>query len=74
MHRKSEADLLHLDTEIKRTLKNLRKITSAEFKSMANQSERLQAILEEEEEVERPQRPNTMENFWRPIIQRSTLR
>ena len=37
---------------------------------MANQRERLQAILEEEEEeVERPQRPNTMEEFWRPIIQ-----
>ena len=36
---------------------------------MANQRERLQAIPEEEEEVERPQRPNTMEEFWRPIIQ-----
>ena len=29
----------------------------------------MQAIPEEEEEVERPQRPNTMEEFWRPIIQ-----
>ena len=36
---------------------------------MANQRERLQAIPEEEEEVERPQRPNTMEEFWRLIIQ-----
>ena len=36
---------------------------------MANQRERLQAILEEEEEAKRPQRPNTMEDFWRPIIQ-----
>ena len=36
---------------------------------MANQRERLQAIPEEEEEVERNQRPNTMEDFWRPIIQ-----
>ena len=62
MHRNREADLLPLDTEIERTLKNLRKITSAESKSMANQSERLQAIPEEEE-VERPQRPNTMEDF-----------
>ena len=35
---------------------------------MANQIERLQTIPEEEE-VERPQRPNTMEEFWRPIIQ-----
>ena len=37
---------------------------------MENQRERLQAIQEEEEqEVERPQRPNNMEEFWRPIIQ-----
>ena len=65
MHRKSEAELLPLDT---RTLKHMRKATSAEDRSMANQIERLQTILEQEE-VERPQRPNTMEEFWRPIIQ-----
>ena len=53
MHRKSEAELLPLDTEIERTLKNLRKTTSVEDRSMANQIERLQTILEEEE-VERP--------------------
>ena len=43
---------------------------------MANQRERLQAIPEEEEEVERNQRPNTMEDFWRSIIQEeySTVR
>ena len=69
MHRKPEADLLPLDTEIKRTLKNLRKITVAESRSMTNQRERLQAIPEEEKEAERTQRPNTMEDFWRPIIQ-----
>ena len=68
MHRKLEADLLPLDTEIERTLKTMRKATSAEYKSMANQRERLRTILEEEE-TERPQRPNTMEDFWRPIIQ-----
>ena len=48
MHRKPEADLLPLDTEIKRTLRNLRKIISAKSISMENQRERLQAILEEE--------------------------
>ena len=53
MHRKPEADVLPLDTEIERTLKNLRKVTSAEFTSMANQRERLQHIPEEEE-TERP--------------------
>ena len=61
--------MLPLDTEIKRTLRNLMKITSAESISMTDQRERLKAIPEEEEEVERPQRPNTMEDFLRPIIQ-----
>ena len=69
MHRKPEADLLPLDTEIERTLQNLRKITVVESRSKANQIERLQVIPEEEEEIERTQKPNTMEDFWRPIIQ-----
>ena len=60
--------MLPLDTEIERTLKILRKATSVEDRSMANQIERLQTILEEEE-VEIAQKPNTMEEFWRPIIQ-----
>ena len=63
MHRKPETDLLPIDTEIERTLQNLRRITSAKSKNMANQRERLQAILEEEKNVERNQRPNTMEDF-----------
>ena len=63
MHRKSEAYLLPLDIEIEITLRNLRKITSAESRSMANQRERLEAIPKEEEEVERPQRPRIMEDF-----------
>ena len=78
MHRRPKADMLPLDTEIERTLQNLRRITSAESRNMANQRERLQAIPkeEEEEEVERNQRPNTMEDFWTPIIQEeySTVR
>ena len=53
MHRKSEAELLPLDTEIERTLKNIRKTTSTEDRSMTNQIERLQTILEEGE-AERP--------------------
>ena len=60
MHRKSEAGMLPLDTEIERTLKNLRNTTSAKDRSITHQIERLQTILEEEE-AERPQRPNTME-------------
>ena len=60
---------MSLDTKIERTLHNLRRITSAESRNMASQRERLRTIPEEEEEVERNQRPNTMEDFWRPIIQ-----
>ena len=44
MHRKPETDLLPLDTEIKRTLQNLRKITIAESRSMENERETLQVI------------------------------
>ena len=65
MNRKPEVDLLPLDTEIERTLRNLRKITS---RSMENQRERLQPIPEEAE-TERPQRQMTMEDFWMPSIQ-----
>ena len=68
MHRKSKAELLSLDTEIERTLKNLRKASSTRDRSMDNQIERLLTILEKEE-AERPQRPNIIEEFWRPIIQ-----
>ena len=39
MHRKPEVEMLPLDTEIERTLKNLRKATSYEYKSMADQRE-----------------------------------
>ena len=46
MHRKSEVELLPLNTEIERTLKNMRKSTNAEDRSMANQIERLQTIPE----------------------------
>ena len=42
MHRKQEADMLPLDNEIERALKNLRKITVVESRSMTNQRERLQ--------------------------------
>ena len=62
MHRKPEADMLPLDIEIERTMKNLRNATSAEYKSMENQRERLQTIPEEEE-TERPQRPTPKRNF-----------
>ena len=67
MHRKPEADMMPLDIEIKRTLRNLRKVTSVESISMENDRERLQPI-QEEEETERPQRQMTMEDFWKLVI------
>ena len=49
MHRKQKADLLPLDTEIERTLRNLKKVTSVESTIMENQRERLQPTPEEAE-------------------------
>ena len=69
MHRIPEADLLPFDIEIERTLRNLRKITSVESRSIVNQRERRQAIPGEEAKIERAQRQMTMEDFWRPSIQ-----
>ena len=43
MHRRLEAYFLPLDVEIERTLQNLRRITGAESRNMANHKE----ILEE---------------------------
>ena len=68
MHRKPEVDLLPLDTEIERTLRNLMKFTSAKSISMENQRERLQPIPKEAE-TGIPQRQMTMEDFCRPVIQ-----
>ena len=45
MHRRPEVDLFPLDTEIERTLQNLRRITSAESRNMAHQGDKLQVII-----------------------------
>ena len=68
MHRKLEAELLPLDTELERTLRNLRKVKGAKSTTMENQRERMQPIPEEAK-TKRPQRQMTMEDFWRPVIQ-----
>ena len=62
MHRKPESELLPLDTELERTLRNLRKVKSVETTTMENQRERVQPIPKEAE-IERPQRQMTIENF-----------
>ena len=64
MHRKQGAKLLPLDTEIERTLKDLRKVKSAEIAEMAD--ERFTGAVNQ---AEVPQERDTMEDFWRPVIQ-----
>ena len=67
MHRRLEAELLPLDTEIKKTLRNLKKVRATEAAIMAGQREGNQNvhILA----TDRPQqRQRAMEDFWRPII------
>ena len=49
MHRKPEVEFLSLDTELERTLRNLRKVKSVESATMENQRERMQPIPEEAE-------------------------
>ena len=49
MHRKLEAELLPLDIELERTLRNLRKVKGVKATTMENQRERMQPILEEAE-------------------------
>ena len=67
MHRKPESDLSSLDTELERTLRNLRKVKRADEATMAN--ERINQTVEQETTAERLQRQDTMEDFWRPVIQ-----
>ena len=67
MHRKLELDLFPLDTELERTLRNLRKVRSAETEIMAN--ERMGQAVEQETASERAPVQDTMEDFWRPVIQ-----
>ena len=67
MHRKQEIDLFPLDTKLERTLRNLRKVRSAETTVMAD--ERMGQTVEQETVAERPPMQDTMEDFWRPVIQ-----
>ena len=74
MHRRPEAELLPLDTELERTL-NLKRVRIAEAVAMEEQEGTDQHILVEPT-IERPQRQRTMEDFWRPVIRNeySTVR
>ena len=75
MHRRPEAELLPLDTELERTLRNLKKVRVVEAVAMADQEGIDQHVLVEPT-IERPYRQRTMEDFWRPVIRNeySTVR
>ena len=67
MHRKQDSELLSANTELERTLRSLRKTKRAERETM--EDERNDQTVEQRTAVGRPPMQDTMEDFWRPIIQ-----
>ena len=67
MHRKPESDLLPVDSELERTLRSLRKVSRAEKVTM--EDERIDQTIEQETVAERSPIQDTMEDFWRLVIQ-----
>ena len=67
MHSRLEVELLPLDIELERTLKNLKKVRIAEVIAMTEQ-EGTDQHAQAKTITERPQRQRTMEDLWRPII------
>ena len=67
MHRKQDSDLIPADTKLERTLGSLRKTKRAKNAAMAD--ERHDQTEEQRTAARRPPITDTMEDFWRPIIQ-----
>ena len=67
MHRKQNADLIPADTELERTLRSLRKMKKAENLTMADERHDQNEV--HREAARRPPITDTMEDFWRQIIQ-----
>ena len=67
MHRKQDSDLIPANTELERTLRSLRKTKRAANVTMAD--ERHDQTEEQRTTARRPPIIDTMEDFWRPIIQ-----
>ena len=61
MHRKPKSDMLPLDTELERTLRNLRKVRSAKIAIM--EDERMGRTVDQETRTKRPPMQDTMEDF-----------
>ena len=67
MHRKQGSDLISADTELERTLRSLRKIKRVEKAAMVEEGH--DQTEERRTATRRPPIIDTMEDFWRPIIQ-----
>ena len=67
MHRKPDSDLLPVDIELERTLRSLRKTKRAERETMVDEIN--DQIVEQRTTAGRPHLKDTIEDFWRPIIQ-----
>ena len=67
MHRKQGFDLIPANTKLERTLRSLRKTKRAENAAMAE--ERHDQTEEQRIAARRAPITDTMEDFWRPIIQ-----
>ena len=67
MHRKPESDLFPVDSELERTLRSLRKVNRIEKATIVD--ERIDQTIEQETAAKRPPIQDTMEDFWRPVIQ-----
>ena len=67
MHRKQNFDLIPADSELQKTLRSLRKIKKAENSTMADERRDQNEI--HREAARTPPITDTMEDFWRPIIQ-----
>ena len=62
MHKRLESELLPMDTEIERTLRNLKKVKAVE-KTVMEKQERTDQHIPAEPVAERPQRQRTIEDF-----------
>ena len=67
MHRKQGSDLIPADTELERTLRSLRKTKRVEKATMTEEGH--DQTEEQRTATRRPPIIDTMEDFWRPIIQ-----
>ena len=67
MHRKQNIDMIPTHSELERTLKSLRKTKRSENSAMADESQ--DQTEGQRTAARRPPIADTMEDFWRPIIQ-----